>query len=222
MEAPAVLGRRHLELAQEGPAHRLGCAEPAGCGDGCDGLGAVLESPPRGLEAHPLDVAAGRDPGLGAKGAREVARAHVGARGHRLDGVILRDMLNDESHGLAQRLALGLLGGERRAELRLVSGTAQKQDEVTCDRERRVAVQVLLHERERQVHAGRHPGRRPDRAIANEDRLRVDVDGGMQAGELAGGRPVGRRAATVEESRSREQEGAGAYGDRPPGCGRHV
>ena len=38
-----------------------------------------------------------------------------------------------------------------------------------------VAVEILLDERQRQVHAGGDAGRGPDRAVAQEDRLGVDV-----------------------------------------------
>ncbi len=142
---------------------RLGGAEAARGGDRGDRLARVLEPRARGLQAHALDVARGRDAGLGAKGAGEVARAHVGARGHRLDGVIAGDVLEHGALDLAQRLALGALGGERGAELRLVAGTAQEQHEVAGDRERGVAVEVLLDEREREVHAGGDAGGGPDR-----------------------------------------------------------
>ena len=107
--------------------------KPQRGGDGGDRLAGVLEPAARGLEAHALDVARGRDAGLGAEGAGEVARAHVGARGHRLDGVIAGDVLEHGALDLAQRLALGALRGERGAELGLVAGAAQEQHEVAGD-----------------------------------------------------------------------------------------
>ena len=63
---------------------------------------------------------------------------------------------SDRALDLAQRLALGLLRGQRGAELRLVAGAAQEQHEVAGDREGRVAVEVFLDERQREVHAGGH------------------------------------------------------------------
>ena len=137
LEAAAVLGRADVERAQEHAAHRLGRAEAARGSDGCDRLVAVLEPPARGLEPHALDVARRRHAGLGAKGAREVARAHLRSRGHRLDRVLAGDVLDDAALDLAQRLARGLLRRERRAELRLVARPAQEQHEMPRDRQRR-------------------------------------------------------------------------------------
>jgi cell division septum initiation protein DivIVA len=151
------------------------------------------------------------------KGAGEMAGAHVGARGHRLDGVILGDVLEEEAQGLAQRLALGLLGGERGAELRLVAGTAQEQHEVTGDRKRGRAVEVVLDEREREVHPGGYPGGGPELPVADVDRLGVDVHRGMRTRELGGGGPVGGRTAAVEQPRGSQQEGACANGGGAPG-----
>ena len=69
------------------------------------GVVAVLQATPRGLQAHALDVARGRDAGLGAERAGEVARAHVRARCHRLDRVVAGDVLEHRALDLAQRLA---------------------------------------------------------------------------------------------------------------------
>ena len=69
---------------------------------------------------------------------------------------------------------------------------------------------------------GGDAGRRPDVAVAHEDRVGVDLDVGVAARELGAGGPVRRRAAAVEQAGLGEQEGAGAdRGDparapRPP------
>src|SRR5947209_8244089 len=77
VKAPPVLRGSDVECAQEAAAHRLGAREAAGAGDRLDRLTALLQTPSCGLQAHALDVARGRDAGLVAEGAREVARAHV-------------------------------------------------------------------------------------------------------------------------------------------------
>ena len=148
-----------------------------------------------------------------------MTRTHVRARGHRLHGVLAGHVLDDLALDLAQRLALGLLGGERRAELRLAAGTAQEEHEVARDRERRLPVEVPLDERQREVHAGGHAGRRPDIAVADEDRLGVDLDAGVQARKGGRGRPVGRGAAAVQEPGLSENEGAGAHRGGAAGAG---
>ena len=131
--------------------------------------------------------------------------------------VIAGDVLEHRPLDLAQRLALGPLGDERGAELGLVAGAAQEQHEVTRDRERGLPVEVLLDERQREVHPGGDPGRGPDRAVAHEDRLGVDAHLGMQALQLVRGRPVRGRAAAVEQARAGEQERAGAHRGRASG-----
>src|SRR5258707_15100027 len=93
LEAAAVLGRAHLERAQEHAAHRLGSAEAAAARDGTDRLVALLQETACRLEADALDVARRGEPRLGAESACEIAHAHVGARGHRLDRVVARDVL---------------------------------------------------------------------------------------------------------------------------------
>src|SRR5207302_10413602 len=88
------------------------------------------------------------------------------------------------------------------------------------DRERGVAVEVLLHERERESHARRHPSGGPDVAVAQEDRLGVYLDARVAAGELGGREPVRGRTASLEQARAREQERARAHGGGAPGSAR--
>src|SRR6516162_5393424 len=57
VEAAAVLGRPHLERAQERAAHRLWGAEAAVRGHGCDRVGAVLQLPAGRFKANALDIA---------------------------------------------------------------------------------------------------------------------------------------------------------------------
>ena len=129
-----------------------------------------------------------------------MARAHVGALGQRLHREVPGEVLDDVAAHLAQRLAHRLLRGECGAELRLVAGTAQEQHQMASDRQRGVAVEVFLDQRQREVHAGGDAGGGPDVAVAQEDRLGVDPHRGVQAGELGGRRPVSGGAAAVEQA----------------------
>ena len=221
MKAAAVLRGADAKRAQEHPAHGLRGAEAAASCDRPDRLVAVLQPAPRGLKAHALDVAGGGHAGLGAERTGEVTPAHVGARCHRLDTVIAGDVLEHGALDLAQRRTLGLLRREGRAELRLVAGAAQEQHEVARDRERCVAAEVLLDERQREVHAGGHARGGPQRTVAHEDRLWIDEHVGMLALQLGRGRPVRRRAAAVEQPGAGEHERARAHRRRasgPAGC----
>src|SRR5262249_48130025 len=86
----------------------------------------------------------------------------------------------------------------------------QKQDEVTGDRERRVAVEVLFDERQREIHSSAHASRRPDLAVADEDRIRIDVHARMHARELLGRRPMGGRTTALEQAGAGKKECARA------------
>ena len=139
-----------------------GVPKPHAARDRRNRLRGVLQRAPRGLQAHALHVAGGRDPDLRAEGAGEVARAHVGALGQHLHREVPREVLHDDSAAPPAGLAPRLLRGERGAELRLVAGPAQEQHKVAGDRKRGLAVEVLLDQRQREVHAGGHAGRGPD------------------------------------------------------------
>ena len=108
VEAAAVLGGADVgACAGTRGACVSAVPKPHSAAIAASGSAGVLEPRARGLQAHALDVAGGRHAGLGAEGAREVARAHVRARGHRLDGVLAGDVLEHGALDLAQRLALG-------------------------------------------------------------------------------------------------------------------
>ena len=193
-----------------------GVPKPQRGGDRGDRICGVLQPPARGLQANPLDVAGRRDTGLGAKGAREVARAHVRLRSHGLDRMLGGDIVDDQPLDFAQRLSSRLLSGKRGAELRLVAGAAQEQHQMTGDHQRGVAIEILLHERQREVHPRGNAGGGPDVAVAQEDRVWVDVHTGMQPRELRSGRPVRGGSAALEQPGARKQKGSRADRGRAP------
>ena len=90
---------------------------------------------------------------------------------------------------------------------------------MTRDRQRRLAVEVFLHERQREVHTRGNTSRCPDRPVAQEDRLGIHVHRRVASCELSGGRPVRRRAPAVEQPSRGEQEGAGTDRGGAPGGG---
>ena len=211
METAAVLGGADSERAQERPAHRLGGAEAAGEGNRRHRLLALLQPPASRLQAQALHVAGGREANLGAEAAREVARAHVGELRERLDRQVGREVLHRVALHLAQAVTRGRTRGERGAELRLVARPAQEQHQVARDRERRVAVEILLDHRQREVHAGGDARRGPHLPVAHEDRLGIDLDPRVAPRELRRRRPVRGRAAPVQQAGRGEQERPGAH-----------
>ena len=78
-----------------------------------------------------------------------------------------------------------------------------------------LAVEVLLDEREREVHAGGDARRGPDATVADEDRLGVHEHLGVIALQPRGPRPVGRRAPARRAGRRAR---AGRRRCRPMRC----
>jgi hypothetical protein len=76
--------------------------------------------------------------------------------------------------------------------------------------ERDLTSEILLNERQREIHAGRHAGRRRDVPVPNEDGIGLDRNRGIAPRERRAGGPVCRSPPTVEQTRLAEQEGAGA------------
>src|SRR5688500_10756888 len=116
-EASAVGGRRDADATREGAAQGLDGAEAGGGGDLLDRGGAGLEAGQGRLDADLLDVGRWRGADLAGEGAGEVAHAHRGAGGQRRHGQVGGRVVGDPGLEVAQRLALGLLGGELGAEL---------------------------------------------------------------------------------------------------------
>src|SRR5258708_28018947 len=80
------IGRRAAENADEDTAHGVGAAKTAGGGDLIDGVGTLLETCGRALDAKALDESRRRRAGLPPTDACDVARAHgaaIGERGNR-------------------------------------------------------------------------------------------------------------------------------------------
>ena len=107
-------------------------------------------------------------------------------------------MLGDEALHFAQRLAIGSLRFEMRAELRLVAGAPQKQHQLASDRERQLPAEVFFDQRKREIDAGGDAGGRVHVAVTHEDRLAFDPHRGIAVGEPLATRPVRRRAPAVE------------------------
>ena len=78
---------------------------------------------------------------------------------------------------------------ELRAELRLAARALHEQHELARGHQRDVAAEVVVDEREREVHARGHARRRPHVAVAHEDRIGLD------------GRPSGCRRARTSHAR---------------------
>src|SRR4051794_37742047 len=216
LEPLAILGRAHAEPAVEGAAHRLDRAEAARARNDVDLLAGGLEPQAGVVHAQRLDVGRRRHSELATKCAREVARAHVRQLCEALDGQLLAEVAGEPGLQLTQGLAVGHLRSEMRAELRLAAGAACVDHEPARGLERDLAAEVLVDERQCQVHSGRDPRRGPDVAVAHVDGVGVDLDAREQIGELAGVGPVRGGAAAVEQAcRGKDERAAADRGDAP-------
>ena len=124
----------------------------------------------------------------------------------------------DQVLGPAHRLVARPPAPHRRGELALVAGAAQEHHQPAGDRLGDVDAVVVLDERQRQVDAGGDAGRRPHVAVADPDRVGVDVDVRVLGGEPRGAGPVRRRPPAVEQAGGGEQERAAADADDATGA----
>jgi hypothetical protein len=137
-----------------------------------------------------------------------VPLAHRCEAGQRGDAAVALGVVDHAPLRVPQPVALGHLGGELGAELGLVRGSAQEQDEVAGDGQREVPSEVVLDQGQRQVHAGGDAGRGVHVAVAHEDRVGVHLNGRERVGEEVAHRPVGGGPAAVEQTGPGQQEGA--------------
>lgn len=109
---------------------------------------------------------------------------------------------------------------QRNAELALPTGPLQIHHELAGDAQGDGLAEVVGDQREGQVEAGADPGPGPDVALADEDRVGVDLDLRVRGGELPRGRPVGGGASAVEQPGGGQQMRPDADGrdpSAPPG-----
>jgi hypothetical protein len=130
-------------------------------------------------------------------------------------------VLEDPHLQIAQWLALGDLRGELSAELRLATRPLEEQDHPLRDLQRHPATDVLLHEGQDEIEAGRGASGRVDAAIVNVDGIALDGDSGKPPRELVAIHPVRGGAPALEEPRLGQHEGPGAEPDHPASPGRH-
>jgi len=209
-EPAAVLGGADAEGLDERAAHGFRGAVAAGSGGLPDAFCAVFQVAAGGLQPGPLDVAAGWHAHLRGERAGEVARGQAGPFREGLHREVVRRVLGDPLLHVAQRHPAGDLGRELGAELSLVARAPEEHHEGAGHGERRVAAEVILHQREGQVDAGGDAGRGGDAPVLDVDRVRVDVDSRVLVPQGRAAGPVGGRARAVEQARLGQQKGAGA------------
>jgi hypothetical protein len=202
----------------ERAAQGLGGGEAVATGDGLDRFVPLRQRAPGRLDAHLLDVCRRRHAEFGREAALQVTRAQPGVRGEARDVVPGPGIGVDRADGGPHRVRRRLSRPQRHAELRLPTRAAQEQHQPAGHLVRDVPAQVVLHEGERQIHPGRHPGRRPHRPVPDEDRVAVHAHLGVLPGQLLLTRPVRGDPPPVQQARRRQQEHPAAHRGHPPGA----
>ena len=165
------------------------------------GSEALLEQLAGALDSKHLDVGRGCHPGLAPEEAGEVARAHrrPARRATRLAGRhrgCPRSTTGARGAACARRAASAEVG----AELGLAAGPLEEEDQPASDLHRDLAPQVLLDQRQGEVHARGDARRCPDVPVADEDRLGIDLELRVAARELGGRRPVSGDGLALEQT----------------------
>jgi len=104
------------------------------------------------------------------------------------------------------------LAAQLDAELRLAAWPLQEKHHSTGYTQRGQMVQIILDHRQRHVNPRRDPGRCPDMARGDKNRVGLDGDGRILAPELAAIGPVRRRFAAIEDPERGKNECPGADG----------
>lgn len=88
---------------------------------------------------------------------------------------------------------------QRLGKLHLSAGAFQIDDEIACDGECDVASQIFFDHGERQVDPRGDTSRRAEAAVANVDRVRLNVNVRKSARDISRESPMRRRATSVKK-----------------------
>ncbi len=163
-----------------------------------------------------LDVGVRGRAEFGLEDAGELPVADVGVGREVGDGERCGDVAHDVVAHILDAPGRGDLL-QRHAELALSAGPFQIHHELPGHPRRRRLAEVVGDEGEGEVEAGADARAGPHVALADEDRVGVDLDLRMLVGELPRGRPVGGGALAVEQPGGGQHVRPDADGRDPPG-----
>lgn len=134
----------------------------------------------------------------------------------RLDGEIPVEVSRHVGREVRVPIGRAALEAERLRELRLAARTSDVDHELACDAKRCGRAEVFFDQGQREVDAGRDPGRRVELTVVDEERIGIETELRESGGDVVDEAPVRRRAATVEEARRGETVDPGTDGDDAP------
>jgi hypothetical protein len=149
----------------------------------------------------------------------EIARAHRRPASQGLDRKILLEVVRHPRLKIGDARVIRQLLLELGAELGLSSRSMEEEHELSRHRAREGDSMIFRHETEREIHPGGDSRRGVDAPLLDEDRIGLDREPGVLAGEAGTARPVRGDALAVEEARFCQNERAGAYGSQPANAG---
>jgi len=211
VEAGSIVTWCYSQHSQEGSPHGVWASKPTLPRDLLQSSADLLQSTTSRLDTDTLDEVGRSPPHIAAKNSTEVPHAHVDLCCQRLNGEVICQVLGSPALQITHRTAVCGLQFQEGAELRLASRSANKQDEVSGDGERNVPAEVGFHQAKSQIHTGRDTCGSVNIPIAHEDGIRVNGDLWVLASKQVTMRPVGDRAAAIEEPCGGEQEGTRAH-----------
>lgn len=215
-----VFCRRRAHPADEGPPKRVRIAEAAGTGYLFQGGILGFQETADGIDPHVLNVGGGRQARLGSEQAREMTRAHSCPFGQASNVVILGRTGGHPALDFLQGRAPDGSADPTTAELHLAAATLEEHDEMGRDPTRELGAEILLHKSQREIEPGRDPGRRPQRAVEQADRIRLNDGFGISLGQSFRHGPVRRDPTAVQQARLAEEKGSTADRAVAPGVNR--
>ena len=167
----------------------------------CSGKTRLFETTARGLDPGVFDESGGRHAGLGAKAAREIARAHRQLSGKPLDSEIFSRIARESRISVRRcRWQFGRLRPARKGlNWACPPGPAQKDDHHARHHPRRVSAEIFLDQRQREIDARGDSAGSVDAAVAHERCGPPRPQRRIGCRELLAIKPMCRHLAIIEK-----------------------
>jgi hypothetical protein len=143
--------------------------------------------------------------GFGTKHATELARAEARSFGKQVDRQWLMKIASRKNQRILHAIGLRVEFQQSRM-LRLTASAAMVKHQHLGDVAGRFGADVSLDHPKCEIDAGRHSRRSPNRAIGNEDPVRLHFDFRKAVLQVTGIKPMSCRTTTVEKAGFGERE----------------
>src|SRR3984893_5095502 len=196
-KALPVRGRAHAQASLKEATKDFGAGEAATLGDGLELILAILESTARCIEAGAFYKNAGRRTRLSLEVADEIAWTHMHSFCKRFNCKISIEVVENPTLQFGDRPVAIELGCEMSAELRLAPGALEEQHQQPGGCKCHVATEIVLHQRQGEIHPSGHASGRVEAAVSQKDRIGIDLDRRIAPRQLIAEGPMRPGAATI-------------------------